>query len=62
MQDTLRGSAGAAVPFLDQSRVIGVLDSLTDSTLDFGDRVVLDQVLTLALSFAFLHQGLGLQA
>jgi len=27
--------------------------------LDFGSRVVLDQVLTIALSFVFLHHGLG---
>jgi asparagine synthase (glutamine-hydrolysing) len=62
MQDTLRGSQGAAVPFLDQDRVIGFLDSVGGKDLDFGDRVVLDQVLTLALSFAFLNEGLGLQA
>ena len=39
-----------------------MLDSVGGANLDFGDRVVLDQVLTLALSFAFLHEGLGLQA
>ena len=62
MQDTLRGPMGAAVPFLDHDRVIGLLDSIGDKHLDFGDRVVLDQALTLALSFAFLNEGLGVQA
>lgn len=62
MQDTLRGSQGAAVPFLDHDRIIGFLDSIGGKDLDFGDRVVLDQVLTLALSFAFLNEGLGVQA
>jgi len=62
MQDTLRGQAGAAIPFLDQDRVIGLLDSAGGANLDFGDRVVLDQVLTLALSFALLNEGLAVQA
>jgi len=42
--------------------VIGLLDSVGSSNLDFGDRVVLDQALTLALSYAFLNEGLGVQA
>ena len=62
MQDTLRGSMGAAVPFLDQGRVVAMLDSVGGASLDFGDRVVLDQVLTLCLSLALLHEGYCLQA
>ncbi|MFI5210733.1 MAG: hypothetical protein ACHQ2E_09840 [Gemmatimonadales bacterium] len=48
------------MPFLDRARVIALLDTSADSALDFGARVVLDQILTLTLSFVFLHHGLGL--
>jgi asparagine synthase (glutamine-hydrolysing) len=57
MQDTLRGSAAANVPFLDQKKLIGALDGLTKPG---ADAVVTDQALTLALSFVFMHEGLGI--
>jgi asparagine synthase (glutamine-hydrolysing) len=60
MQDTLRSEAAAAVPFLDRARVVALLDKSGDPSLDFGARVVLDQILTVTLSFVFLHHGLGL--
>ena len=59
MQDTLRGSAAANVPFLDQKKLIGALDELAKPGADFGQAVVTDQVLTLALSLVFMHEGLG---
>ena len=62
MQDTLRGSAAASVPFLDQKRMVAALDGLTKPGADAGHQVVMDQVLTLALSFVFMHEGLGLAA
>ncbi len=62
MQDTLRGSTAASVPFLDQKKVVAALDGLTKPGADAGLRVVMDQVLTLALSFVFMHEGLGLSA
>jgi asparagine synthase (glutamine-hydrolysing) len=61
MQDTLRSQDAEDVPFLDRSRMITLLDSSADPGLDFGARVVLDQVLTIALSFVLLHHGLGLE-
>jgi asparagine synthase (glutamine-hydrolysing) len=61
MQDTLRSQDAEDVPFLDRSRMIALLDSSADPALDFGARVVLDQVLTIALSFVLLHHGLGLE-
>jgi len=60
MQDTLRGSAAANVPFLDQAKMIAVLDDVARPDADAGHRQIMDQVLTLALSFVFLHEGLGL--
>jgi len=60
MQDTLRGSAAASVPFLDQRKLVATLDALNKPDADFGKSVVTDQVLTLALSFVFMHEGLGI--
>jgi asparagine synthase (glutamine-hydrolysing) len=60
LQDTLRGSGVDAVPFLDKKKLVSVLDGTAHAGLDFGSRVVTDQVLTLAMSFVFLHEGLGL--
>jgi asparagine synthase (glutamine-hydrolysing) len=62
MQDTLRGTAGANVPFLDQRKVVAALDGLAKPGADFGHQVVTDQVLTLALSFVFMHEGLGMES
>jgi asparagine synthase (glutamine-hydrolysing) len=62
MQDTLRGSAGAKVPFLDQKKMIAALDDVARPDADAGHRTVMDQVLTLALSYVFMHEGLGLSA
>jgi asparagine synthase (glutamine-hydrolysing) len=60
MQDTLRSSGVDAVPFLDRHKLAAALDSAADPGLDFGARVVLDQALTIAMSFVFLHEGLSL--
>jgi len=62
MQDTLRGPATADVPFLDQKKVVAALDGLGKPGSDRGRMVVMDQVLTLALSFVFMHEGLGVSA
>jgi asparagine synthase (glutamine-hydrolysing) len=62
MQDTLRGSATANVPFLDRKKVVAALDGLTKPGADAGHQVVMDQVLTLALSFVFMHEGLKMSA
>lgn len=62
MQDTLRSAAAANVPFLDQKKVVAALDGLAAPGADFGHQVVTDQVLTLALSYVFMHEGLGISA
>jgi asparagine synthetase B (glutamine-hydrolysing) len=54
--------AAADVPFLDQKKVVATLDGLTEPGLDVGHKVVMDQVLTLALSFVFMQEGLGISA
>ena len=61
MQDTLRSAAVDKVPFLDRRKVVGVLDALEKET-DVGKHIVNDQMLTVALSMVFMHEGLGLAA
>jgi asparagine synthase (glutamine-hydrolysing) len=60
VQDTLRGPVFASIPFFDQKKVIGLLDSL--STMDESARVANDQVLMILLSACVLHKGLHLAA
>ncbi len=58
MQDTLRSSAAASVPFLDQAKLIAALDALP--TADAAHHVMADQTLSLAMSYVFLHEGMKL--
>jgi asparagine synthase (glutamine-hydrolysing) len=58
MQDTLRSEAARSVPFLDQRKLIATLDGLSDA--DPGTASVTDQTLTVAMSYVFMHEGLGL--
>ena len=48
VQDTLRGSGPAAVPFFDQGKVVRLLDRLPG--LEPGDQVAIDQILMILLS------------
>jgi asparagine synthase (glutamine-hydrolysing) len=47
-QDTLRGPVLASIPYFDQKKVVGLLDSL--QTMDEGACVANDQVLMLLVS------------
>ena len=58
MQDTLRSEATRNVPFLDQAKLIAALDGV--SRLDEGTAAVTDLGLTVAMSYVFMHEGLGL--
>jgi asparagine synthase (glutamine-hydrolysing) len=58
MQDTLRSEAARSVPFLDQQKLIAALDGLSHA--DAGAASLTDQSLTLAMSYVFMHEGLGL--
>ncbi|MBW8769336.1 MAG: asparagine synthase (glutamine-hydrolyzing) [Gemmatimonadetes bacterium] len=58
MQDTLRSAAARNVPFLDQAKVISALDGVSRS--DAGAAALTDQALTIAMSYVFLQEGLGL--
>jgi len=54
VQDTLRGPVLASIPFFDQRKVVGLLDSLR--TMDNGARVANDQVLMTLVSMCVLHE------
>jgi asparagine synthase (glutamine-hydrolysing) len=58
VHDTLRGSGLQRMPFVDQSRVIGLLDGLT--TLDPGEQVAIDQILMMLLSGCVLGERFAL--
>ena len=58
MQDTLRSGATRNVPFLDQKKLIAALDGVSQD--DPGAAAVIDLTLTTAMSYVFMHEGLGL--
>jgi asparagine synthase (glutamine-hydrolysing) len=60
LQDMLRGSVLASMPFFDQKKVVSILDELQSA--DESTRVANDQVLMMILSACILHQGFGLSA
>jgi asparagine synthase (glutamine-hydrolysing) len=60
VQDTLRGPVLASIPYFDQKKVIGLLDSLR--TMDEGARVANDQVLMILVSACVLHERFHLTA
>ncbi len=53
LQDMLRGSVLASIPFFDQKKVVSVLDGLQSA--DESSRVANDQVLMMVLSACVLH-------
>ena len=60
IQDRLRGTGFASIPFFDQRKVIGLLDRLAD--MDEGARVANDQVLMMLTSAAVLQERFQLAA
>jgi asparagine synthase (glutamine-hydrolysing) len=60
VNDTLRGSTLAGLPFFDQKKIVGLLDGI--GTMEEGGRVAYDQVLMLLVSACVLHEGLHLAA
>ena len=60
LQDMRRGSVLASMPFFDQKKVVGVLDSL--HIVDESSRVANDQALMMILSACVIHDRLRLSA
>jgi asparagine synthase (glutamine-hydrolysing) len=60
VQDTLRGTTLASLPFFDQKKVIGLLDRL--DTMDESGRVANDQILMILVSACILQERFALSA
>lgn len=60
VQDTLRGPVLSSIPYFDQKKVLGLLDTL--QTMEEGSRVAYDQVLMILVSTCVLHERFGLAA
>ena len=58
VQDTLRGMSLASVPFVDQKKVIGLLDRV--GSMSEGSRVAIDQVVMILVSACILQERFGL--
>ena len=60
VQDTLRGTTLASLPFFDRKKVVDLLDRL--GTMDEGSQVANDQVLMILVSACVLQERFGLGA
>ena len=60
VQDTLRGSTCATIPFFNQKKVVDLLDRV--DAMDEGTRLAIDQVLMLLVSTCVLHEQFDLAA
>ena len=60
VNDTLRGSTLAALPFFDQKKIVGLLDNV--DAMDEGSRVANDQILMSLVSACVLHDGFRMSA
>jgi asparagine synthase (glutamine-hydrolysing) len=60
VQDRLRSSTMASIPFFDQKKVIGLLDSL--QSMDEGARVANDPILMILTSACVLQERFQLAA
>ena len=60
MQDTLRGTTLASLPFFNRRKVVDLLDRL--GTMDEGSRVANDQILMILVSACVLQERFGLGA
>jgi asparagine synthase (glutamine-hydrolysing) len=58
VQDMLRGSVMASIPYFDQKKIVGMLDSL--GAMDAGARTAYDQILMPLVSMCVIHEGFGM--
>jgi asparagine synthase (glutamine-hydrolysing) len=59
VQDMLRGSVMASIPYFDQKRIVAMLDRL--GGMDAGARTAYDQILMPLVSMCVIHQGFGME-
>ena len=60
VQDMLRGSTMASIPFFDQKAIVTMLDRLKD--MDAGARTAYDQILMPLVSMCVIHEGFGMES
>jgi len=58
VQDMLRSSVMASIPYFDQKKIVAMLDRL--SSMDAGARSAYDQILMPLVSMCVIHQGFGM--
>jgi asparagine synthase (glutamine-hydrolysing) len=59
VQDMLRGSVMASIPYFDQKQIVGMLDRL--GAMDAGARTAYDQILMPLVSMCVIHEGFGME-
>lgn len=59
VQDMLRGSVMASIPYFDQKKIVAMLDGL--SRMDAGARTAYDQILMPLVSMCVIHEGFGME-
>ena len=59
VQDMLRGSVMASIPYFDQKRIVAMLDRLDG--MDAGARTAYDQILMPLVSMCVIHEGFGME-
>jgi asparagine synthase (glutamine-hydrolysing) len=59
VQDMLRGSVMASIPYFDQKKIVAMLDRL--GGMDAGERTAYDQILMPLVSMCVIHQGFGME-
>jgi asparagine synthase (glutamine-hydrolysing) len=58
VQDMLRGSVMASIPYFNQKKIVAMLDRL--GGMDAGARTAYDQILMPLVSMCVIHQGFGM--
>jgi asparagine synthase (glutamine-hydrolysing) len=58
VQDVLRGSVMASIPYFNQKKIVGMLDSL--DRMNAGERTSFDQILMPLVSMCVIHEGFGM--
>jgi asparagine synthase (glutamine-hydrolysing) len=59
VQDLLRGSTMASIPYFNQNEIVNMLDRI--HTMDAGARTAYDQILMPLVSMCVLHEGFGME-
>jgi asparagine synthase (glutamine-hydrolysing) len=59
VQDVLRGSVMASIPYFNQKKIVAMLDGL--DRMNAGERTSFDQILMPLVSMCVIHEGFGME-